>query len=288
MAEINASETAESERVIQKDASNKQRIGLETAKDTEAKIRSYKKEFDLVIEPELGTSPAALLERIENEAKKCDEKAIYQIFSAEVKANYVVVHFYSESEKNELVRLLLEKGTMTSKQIKTNDDLKSNRFLIKNLNPAKFKSKKDANKLYKKLIKYQNSQAIDFLNILQILDVNDGLAIAMVRHLETANYLVHYPNLFIGRRPAIAVLYPPGPFCDTCCSLEHTDSDCNGELKCYECGGAHAGNTCLRYGSSCANCSAHPMFKKSKPHSAKSSLCKAKIQNTLKKLGMTL
>ena len=266
------------------------RAGLDYAKDTKQKIRTHKKDLDLVIEPVYGHSPAVLLNRIDNAVESADGE-VFQIFGAEVKGNLVVIHFDNDSSKRQLVNLLLDQELITTKQIKTNNDLVGDRFLLKDLDPVKYKSKRDSDKLQKQLLKFleKNKDGVDFANyMLQVVDVDDGLAIVIIRNPDATKFLVEHPNVFINLRRAVAVLYPPGPFCDTCSSLEHTESDCMSSVKCFVCGGPHAGNSCRPYNAACPNCTENPMFKKRTRHSAKSSLCKSMIQHSLTKIGMSL
>lgn len=64
--------------------------------------------------------------------------------------------------------------------------------------------------------------------------VDDGNAIAIVRDSAASMHLIGNPNLFIGLSRVVAVLYPPTPFCETCCSLLHDEPKCMGNpARCF-------------------------------------------------------
>lgn len=267
------------------------RIDINAAKATKEKIRNCNKEHNLVIKPKYGETPTALMSEIEA-AVESEENTVFNIFGAEVRPDYLIIRFDNQNSKEQLIKHLTDKKIIGKTQIKTAGELKGDRFLIKDLDPAKFKTRRDADKLNKAVIKFleKNPLNVEYgMDVLQIVDVDDGNAIAIVKETEAANYLVQHPNIFIGLTRAVAVLYPPGPFCDTCCSLVHDEADCmGGVVRCYMCGGEHPGKKCRTTSLCCPNCRRHPKFKKRTRHSAKSSLCKTRIEATLVQFDLEL
>ena len=52
--------------------------------------------------------------------------------------------------------------------------------------------------------------------------------------------------------------------------------------------GEHAGEKCRPVGFNCVNCKKHPAYNHRTRHSAKSSLCKAKLEVALAKMNLEL
>lgn len=277
---------------IQGNAPKNRGIDLTAAAAVKSKIRTAKTAFDLVIAAVNGQSPSELLYTI--------EKTIYEsrepitAFGARTLNHYAVIFFDAADAREALVTFLVDKSVITREQIADSiEDALGDRFVVIWLDPARFKVPKDGVELQTAMLRFleNNKEGVDFSNgRLKITDVDDGNAIAMVNDTECSNYLLNKPNVFVGLHRAAVVYYPESDFCTTCCSLEHKEADCvhGDNPKCFECGGPHLGANCSPVQRNCPNCRSVKKFSGRTHHSAKSALCKSRIDSSLKLLNIDL
>ena len=254
-------------------------------------IRTSKAEYDLVLVPAPGGAPSRLRESVRREIVASGRT--FCIFGCELQSDSVTFKFDGARARSDLVDLLIESKTILHGQIAKKEGESGTRFLITGL-PGEL-GRRDGDSISRQIVKYINDTAelhpegSGFVPAdLRMVDVDDGMAVAITTCRPLIDFLLDNPNIFVQLDHLTAYYYPPAPFCTNCCSLEHQEADCIGEPVCSQCGGAHAAGGCRPQKLSCFNCKSDQRFRKRTRHSARSSLCKARVAAFLDSIGIEL